>query len=422
MDSIHIQGGVALRGKVRIQGSKNAALPILAATLLTKETSHLQNCPRIADVYCMIRLLRSLGVCVRWEENGVRVNAKSLQTDELVLGNMPTEAVRSMRSSLCLLGALLGRVGAVTMEYPGGCVIGERPIDIHIAALKQMGVVFAEADGMLTASAQTLHGADITLPFPSVGATENVILTAVMAEGTTILRGAAREPEVVALCEYLEQCGARIEGAGGQTIQIEGTGQLYGTHYQIPPDRIVAGTYLFGAVGAGGSVLLERAPIQQMEAVLELAKQMGAQCDLTTEGLYVQMETRPQAVPLLCTAPYPGFPTDLQSPALTVLTCAEGDSVIEENIFENRFRVVEPLRSLGAQIELLDRHRVAVHGVERLHGTVMEAKELRGGAALLLAGLVADGESIITGCSYIYRGYENICKDLRELGARITSV
>lgn len=296
MDSIHIQGGVALRGKVCIQGSKNASLPILAATLLTKETSCIYNCPRISDVYCMVSLLRSLGANVRWEKNGISVNTQNVQTNHMSAGSMPAEAVRGMRSSLCLLGALLGRCGEVTMEHPGGCIIGERPIDIHIEALKQMGVRFLEKGGMLTARVKCLHGADITLPFPSVGATENIILAAVMAEGVTLIRGAAREPEVTALCEYLECCGARIEGAGECLIKIYGAGQLYGTAYCIPADRIVAGTYLFGAVATKGCVLLENAPVSQMDAVIHVAGQMGAQCDVAKEGLYVQADERPCAV------------------------------------------------------------------------------------------------------------------------------
>lgn len=422
MDSIHIQGGVALRGKVCIQGSKNASLPILAATLLTKETSCIYNCPKIADVYCMVSLLRSLGANVRWERNGIRVNAQNVYMSSQNKGGMPAESVKGMRSSLCLLGALIGRCGRVAMEYPGGCVIGERPIDIHMESLKKMGVEFLEQDGMLTAKAKHLHGADIRLPFPSVGATENIILAAVMAEGDTNIIGAAREPEVTALCEYLECCGARIEGAGSCHIKIYGAGQLYGADYCIPSDRIVAGTYLFGAVATKGCVLLENAPVCHMEAALRVAQQMGAKCDLTKEGVYVQTEERPCAIPFLRTAPYPGFPTDLQSPALAVLTKADGKSIIEETIFENRFRVVEPLRTMGADIEKSGSNKVIVRGVETLYGARMEAKELRGGAALLLAGLSAEGESVVTGCSYIYRGYENICKDFRELGARIVSV
>lgn len=417
MDSIHVQGGVALQGKVRIQGSKNAALPVLAATLLTKETSCIYNCPRIADVHRMVSLLRSLGLKVRWEENGIRVNAWNV-----CRGEMPADAVKGMRSSLCLLGALIGRCGEVAMEYPGGCMIGERPIDIHIYALQKMGVEFREEQGMLFAKAKGLHGANITLPFASVGATENIILAAVMAEGNTVIMGAAKEPEIDALCHYLEKCGAVIDGIGTGTLSIQGGRPLYGTSYRIPEDRIVAGTYLFGAIATGGCVLLENAPYRQMEAVLAVAGEMGAQCDVTDEGIYVQAGERPRAVRAVRTSPYPGFPTDLQSMALATLAGAEGECRIEETIFENRFQVVKPLQTMGADISVINSGCVLVRGVEELHGAQMEAKELRGGAALLLAALSAEGESTITGCSYIYRGYENICKDLRELGARVAGV
>lgn len=419
MNSIHIQGGVALQGKVRIQGSKNAALPILAATLLTKETSYIRNCPKIADVYKMVSLLKCVGCDVAWETDGIRINA-----EKVCCGDMPAEAITGMRSSLCLLGALIGRCGEVVMEYPGGCIIGKRPIDLHIMALEQMGVVFQEEHGRLRAFAKVLHGAKIHLPFASVGATENIVLAAVMAEGDTIIQGAAREPEVVALCRYLEACGAHIEGIGTSRIKICGESVLYGADYKILSDRIVAGTYLFGCLGTGGNVLLEEAPWRDMMAVIELADRMGAQCITGQDGLYVQAPKRPESIPLIKTAVYPGFPTDLQSMALVVQTISTGICVIEETIFENRFRIAEPLGRMGADIEMEmpDADRVRIKGVPGLRGTYVEAKELRGGAALVLAGLMAEGETIITGCHYIYRGYENICRDLRELGARIICV
>lgn len=417
MDSIQIHGGVALQGKVRIQGSKNAVLPILAATLLTKENSYIRNCPKIADVYGMISLLKSLGCAVSWDESGIRVN-----TGQIRCGEMPAEAITGMRSSLCLLGALLGRCGELMMEYPGGCVIGERPIDLHLKALSQMGVVFTEKEGKIRGVAKRLHGAYIRLPIISVGATENIILAAVMAEGETLIEGAAREPEIVALCEFLKACGAQIEGAGSKRITIKGGFVLHGADYFVPSDRIVAGTYLFATVASGGNVLLERAPALQMEAALLVAEKMGATCTISEEGIYVQARKRPLLLSHLRTVPYPGFPTDLQSVVLAANTVGEGSLLIEETIFENRFRVVEPLKKMGADIDILDARCVRVNGVRRLVGRQVEAQELRGGAALVLAGLMAEGETQVTGCKYIHRGYENICKDLRELGARIVSV
>lgn len=417
MDSIHVQGGIALQGKVRIQGSKNAALPILAATVLTQDASVIYNCPKIRDVHCMVNILRRLGFIVKWEKDALYIKTK-----EVTSNMMSGESVNGMRSSLCLLGALIGRNGKMQMEYPGGCMIGERPMDLHKKALQDMGVEFEEKEGYFCAKTRELHGADVLFPFPSVGATENVILAAVLAQGDTNIVGAAREPEVEALCRFLIQCGAKIEGMGTDCIHISGVKSLYGTEFKIPEDRIVAGTYLFGSLMTGGSVFLENAPIKEMDAVVQLARRMGAQCEVEREGIYVQAETRPIAVPKICTEPYPGFPTDLQSMALATMTIAKGESVIQEKIFENRFLIAEDLKAMGAKITVLDQKTVLVRGRENLIGTNMTACELRGGAALVLAGLAAEGESVVKNCFYINRGYENICRDLRELGARVTVV
>lgn len=418
MDSIHIHGGICLQGKVGIQGSKNAALPILAATILTGESNIIRNCPRIADVYQMLNLLKSIGCCVTWEEDAVRVDASRVS-----LQRMPAEAITGMRSSLCLLGALLGRIGEAVMEHPGGCVIGARPIDMHLAALKQMGVHFEEEEGRIRGTTpKGLHGADIRLEKRSVGATENILLAAVMAEGETCIRNAAQEPEVEALCRYLVQCGAGIEGIGTDTLYIAGDGGLSGTSYHVPADRIVAGTYLMGCLAAGGSVLLEKAPVHHMTSVIRFAEELGAECQVQEDSLYIQAPAELHQPGILQTAVYPGFPTDLQSIALAVLTRAEGICMVEERIFENRFRVAEPLLAMGAKITMVDCSKVLVEGGNILHGAEVEARELRGGAALVVAGLMAQGETVIRGCRYIDRGYENICKDFRELGARIYSV
>lgn len=419
MNVIHVHGGVELQGSVRIQGSKNAALPILAATLLTNDDNLICNCPRIADVFEMLKLLKCLGCSVCWDRCGVRVN-----TAGVCLGQLPAEAVTGMRSSLFLMGALLGRSGAVAMEYPGGCVIGARPIDLHLEALSKMGAVFCEKEGKIFGIAPDgLHGAEITLRLPSVGATENIVLAAVNADGVTQLNGAAREPEIEHLCRYLQCCGALIEGIGTDCLRIMGGGrQLRGTCYTIPADRIVAGTYLLACVGTGGSVFLNEAPVSHMSAVIALARKMGAECQENAEGLFVQMQDIPSSIPCLVTRPYPDFPTDLQSVALAVMACAKGRCVIEETIFENRFRVVGPLCAMGADIRQIDASKVIVYGPARLNGNETEAFELRGGAALVIAGLLAEGETVIKGCRYIARGYENLCRDLQELGARIYSV
>ncbi len=417
METIHVHGGVRLQGKVTIQGSKNAALPILAATMLTGETNLICNCPKIADVCQMIRILSALGCKVSREGDGVRVDAS-----DVTLSEMPAESITGMRSSMFLMGALLGRRGEVVMEYPGGCVIGARPIDFHLDALKKMGAQFQEKDGKLWGSApKGLHGADISFQTKSVGATENIILAAVTAEGVTRIVGAATEPEVEHLCRYLEKCGAQILGIGTENLTITGGKNLRGAVYRIPADRIVAGTYLMACLGAGGNVLLEEAPVDQMEEVIRLAGRLGAECQRLSGALYVQAPEQLGSISSLVTRTYPGFPTDLQSAALVMLTAAEGECIVEETIFENRFRITEALGRMGADICQLDKRRVKVKGPSKLCGAQVEGLELRGGAALVIAGLMAEGETVIKGCSYINRGYENICRDFRELGARIYS-
>ncbi len=415
MDSIRIDGRVKLQGKVKVQGSKNAALPILAATLLTKGKNTIYNCPRISDIFQMQKLLQSIGCRVWMGNNHICVDATNVQTKR-----MPTEAVQGMRSSICMLGAVLSRCHEVLMEMPGGCVIGARPIDLHISALEKMGARFTIEEGMIYGTVKgRFQGADIQFDKVSVGATENVLLAAVLAEGRTWVKGAATEPEVIALCEFLMHCGARIQGIGSSQLIIDGVEELCAAEMINPADRIVTGTYLFAVLAAGGSALLEDAPCEQMEAVLKTAESMGAVCQVTEEGLYVQAPVDLKPIGFLQTDVYPGFPTDLQSAAMVAALRAEGDSIIEETIFENRFHIVEPLKNMGADLQVLDNKRVLVRGGLPLMAKEVEAKELRGGAALVIAGLVAEGITTVKGCRYIMRGYENICKDLRELGARV---
>ena len=416
MDSIRVQGGTPLQGKVKIQGSKNAALPILAACLLTNGQTYLENVPKISDAYGMIHMLEELGCLVRWERGLLKVDS-----GEARLGVVSAKLAASMRSSIFLLGALLGRFRKAVLDYPGGCVIGKRPIDLHLKALGKMGVRFQEKEGRLEASADELRGADVELGFPSVGATENLILAAVAAKGRTTVKGAAREPEVQALCEFLKSCGAFIQGTGTNEIKIEGGKPLSGARFRIPADRIVAGTYLFTGFATGGNVFLEDAPVSHMEAVCHLAERMGASLVADQEGVYVQYPERAGELPFLRTDVYPGFPTDLQSIVLAVRCTGTGTTLIRETIFEDRFHVVDGLRNMGAQIRIVDGRSVLVNGVERLRGTRAEAMELRGGAALVAAAAGASGETILSGKQFIDRGYENICRDLRELGARIVS-
>lgn len=421
MEAIYIHGGIALQGQVRIQGSKNAVLPVMAATLLTEGSSIIGNCPRLKDVTHMQTLLKSLNCRVVRDKNSLKINTDGVDLLHALKG-MPEDAVRGMRSSIILLGALLGRVGEVRMEYPGGCVIGRRPIDLHIEALKKMNVRFEEKSYGLYAYTGGLRGAEICLPVPSVGATENILLAAVCAEGITVIKGAAREPEIETLCDFLSACGGKIAGGGSGTIVIEGVSALSGTQFQIPGDRIVAGTYLCACMAAGGEVLLQEAPTGQMQAVLDCASEMGAICQKAKEGLYVQAHERMRAPGRIITMPYPGFPTDMQSAFLTVLALSEGGCLLEETIFENRFHTVPWLIKMGADIVQRDNRSVFVKGAEQLHGFTVSAQELRGGAALVLAGIAAKGETVVDGCGYIERGYENICRDFKELGVRIYGV
>ncbi|MGN0420155.1 MAG: UDP-N-acetylglucosamine 1-carboxyvinyltransferase [Acetatifactor sp.] len=417
MDRIHVVGNIPLQGKCKIQGSKNASLPILAACLLTEGTTGLYRCPRIRDVQSMFSLLQSLGCSVFRTKDAVMVDS----TGALFCGDrFCSVEVTGMRSSLCLLGAMIGRFGRAVLDYPGGCVIGARPIDLHLKMLGEMGVVFSEEEGVLHACAKHLRGARLVLPFPSVGATENVILAAVAAEGDTTLIGAAREPEVTALCHFLSDCGAKIEGIGTDCLHVEGGHRLFGTDYAIPADRIVAGTYFFACIGAGGQIFLEDAPWQEMENVLAVGKAFGAKICTNHRGLYVQGPDRPKAIGTLFTDVYPGFPTDLQSMVLVTAAVAEGETRIREQIFENRFQVSEELQRMGADIRLVDEKTVLVRGTDRLTGTPVRARELRGGAALVGAGVLARGETVVGGCEFIERGYERICADYRELGVRIT--
>ncbi len=410
LDTIYVTGGNTLKGETKIQGSKNASLPVLAATLLVKGCSVIRNCPRIADVCHMENLLRSLGCQISWCGNTITVNAAQIR-DCCMSG----ESVTRMRSSVMLLGPLLGRLGETEMDYPGGCVIGRRPIDLHLWALRQMGVEIREGEHGFRAEAVSLRGAEVRLPFPSVGATENILLAAVLAEGVTVLDNAAREPEISVLCDFLSAAGARIEGGGSSRIVVHGVRQLQECRFRIPSDRIVAGTYLIAALAAGGSIFLEEAPWKEMESLLTAAQGMGCGLTATAEGLGVDVFHRMKACPYLQTRVYDGFPTDLQSPMMAALTVARGDSVIEENIFENRFRIVEDLKRMGAEIEVRG-SRARVHGVERLKAAEVTAGELRGGAALVVAGLAAEGRTVIRNRHFVERGYENICRDLRNLG------
>ena len=411
MDAIRIYGGSCLDGQTTIQGSKNAALPILAATLLIDGTCEIENCPEISDVFHMQRLLESLGCTVEREETLIRVDTAGLSECD-----MPSDSVGVMRSSVMLVGALLARTGRVCMEYPGGCVIGARPIDLHLRSLRRMGVTINEQEKGFCAETPGLKGAEMQLPFVSVGVTENLILAAVLADGTTTIEPAAREPEIQALCEFLQSAGAHIEGSGTQRLVIRGVDKLMPVRYRVPADRIVAGTYLCACMCAGGRVFLKDAPVHHMESVLEQAAAMGAAVEYESDGIVVTGMDHAGTADVVTTGCYPAFPTDMQSPFMAVMALSGRGSRIEETVFENRFRIVPELRRMGADITIHG-NTAYVAGNGRLHGAIVQAQELRGGAALVIAALGADGTSIVTNRHYIDRGYEDIVLSLRDLGA-----
>lgn len=413
MEYLEIEGGKPLSGQVRIQGSKNAALPILSAAILNPGRTVLHHCPRIRDVEEMCRILGHLGCRTDWEGESLIIDAGTL--DSFVISKYHAE---KMRSSITLLGSLLGRMGQACIPYPGGCVIGERPIDLHLKGLERMGVAVKKTEEQVEAKSTGLQGARIFLRFPSVGATENLLLAAVLAQGTTWIEGAAREPEILELCRFLTAMGAQIEGAGERRIRITGVDRLHDAEYTIASDRIVAGTYLMAAAACGGEAALLQAPLSHMQGILPVLRGMGAELFMEPDVLVIRAPERCQGIPSLHTAPYPGFATDMQSPLLAALCRAEGTSRLTENVFEARFKIVEELKAMGAHIRI-DKNTAVIEGVPTLKGCQVEAKELRGGAALCIAAASAEGTSRIYGCQYIFRGYENIIGDLKSLGIMI---
>lgn len=413
MDAIRICGGNTLCGEVDIQGSKNGTLPLLAASILVKGKTILENCPMITDVEHMIKLLEYAGCKVERSNRSVEVDASCIDR-----ADFPPEHTSVMRSSIMLLGAMLGRMGEISTYYPGGCVIGERPIDMHMNALKQLGVEFGNSTAKVEARARGINGGRVTLSFPSVGATENVILASVLTRGTTIIDGCAKEPEIIELCRFLNCAGARIKGAGKSRIVIEGVEELQEICYRVMPDRIVAGTYLLAGVMTKGIVVLNGAPVGQMQELFRILQLMGADLAIADNWVCINGEHAVKAVARVQTSVYPGFPTDLQSAFMSAFTLAEGCSIIEETIFESRFKIVPQLQKMGADIHVMG-NRAMICGVSSLSGCRVKALELRGGAALVLAGLAASGTTIVENKHFIDRGYEDICRDLKALGARI---
>ena len=414
MEKIIVQGGRTLHGTLRVQGSKNAALPILAACVLVNGVCRIANCPDLSDVNAAVRILRHLGCAVKRDGDCLTVDARSV-----FRAAIPNGLMREMRSSIVFLGSVLARVGRASLFAPGGCEIGLRPIDLHLSSLRALGAQIREDNGALTCSVRGgFSGTTIRLSFPSVGATENVLLAAATAKGTTLLYGAAREPEIDDLIRFLNACGARIRSVGAGTLQIEGVAALHGCCHRVIPDRIAAMTYLAAVGAAGGDALLTDVEPTHMQSVIRVLERAG--CRITAEESAVRIcaPARLRAVQGLCTAPYPGFPTDAQAAVMAMLCTADGVSTLTETIFENRFHHVRALRRMGANITVKD-CTAAVNGVPRLFGAAVSAVDLRAGAALVVAGLGAEGETTIDAVHHIDRGYEKIEACLQTLGARI---
>lgn len=416
-----VAGGYRLQGRVAVSGAKNAALPILAAALLTSGEAVIHHTPVIRDVAVMIEILRRLGVQVEAGPAHISGRTLRIRPDGASAPEVGADFTKEMRSSIFLMGPLLARLGQIRISYPGGCAIGPRPIDFHLRGLEQMGAQIVERYGFIEAAVQgRLKGTEIYLDFPSVGATENLMMAAVLAEGTTVIRNAAREPEIVDLQNFLNCMGAKVRGAGMDVIRIQGVDSLGSVEHTVIPDRIEASTFLAAAALTGGDVTLENVIPEHLDAVLAKLREMGAVVQDGDDWVRLIGPSRLRATDLK-TLPYPGFPTDMQPQMMALMSVAEGTSIVTETIFENRFRVAEELRRLGANIKIEGRMAV-LQGVERLSGASVECPALREGIALILAGLVAEGSTSIDQIVHIDRGYQDLEKKLRSLGARVRRV
>jgi len=418
VEQLHIVGGRRLQGQVRISGAKNAVLKLMAASLLVENECIIRNVPLIKDVLTMIEVLRSLGVEISWEEEAV-LRIKPKKELNYVA---PDELVREMRASVQVMGPLLTKIGRVKLFQPGGCVIGQRPIDLHLKGFQALGAKVVEEHGYVYAEASKLKGVDIHLDFPSVGATENIMAAAILAEGTTVIKNAAKEPEIIEEQNFYNRLGARIRGAGTDTIRIEGVPALrpVPVDYTVIPDRIEAGTYLLAAAITGGEVTLLDVIPEHVEALTSKLKESGVQIEIDGDSIRASAGQKLKAIDITV-LPYPGFPTDLQPQMTAVMSLADGTSLITENVFGGRFRYVDELIRMGANIRVEGRSAV-VKGVKRLTGAAVLAPDLRAGAALVLAGLAAEGKTVIEGVHFIDRGYERIEEKLAALGAEISRV
>lgn len=404
-----------MNGKVNISGSKNASLPIIAGSILNSDITKLYNVPKIRDTQITLDILKILGCKIKRNSGKIEINSKYINKTEI-----PEYLMRQMRSTVILAGAILGRFKKVTFSYPGGCEIGARPIDLHLAAFKKMGIQVEENAGFIECSCDKIVGADINLDFPSVGATENIILASVLAEGTTTINNAAMEPEIVDLANFLNGMGAKVQGAGTNIIKIIGVKKLKTTSYKIMPDRIEAGTFLCAIAITGGKAKITNVIPEHITPVIHKLQETG--CDIDVQKNYVIIDApKKLKATEIKTMPYPGFPTDLQQIFGSILTVAKGTSVIVENIFENRFKYISELTRMGAKATVEGRTAI-ITGKRKLFGTNVQGNDLRGGAGLIIAGLAAKGITQVDNIDYVLRGYENLDKKLNMLGANIKEI
>ncbi|MBI4260052.1 MAG: UDP-N-acetylglucosamine 1-carboxyvinyltransferase [Actinobacteria bacterium] len=414
MDRLLVTGGSPLSGTVRIQGAKNSALKLMAASLLADGRTVIENVPRIVDCLTMVEVLEHLGASVAWEDGRMIVDTGGVDGHET-----PYELVRRMRASIVVLGPLLAREGRARVAMPGGCNIGSRKIDLHLRGLEHMGASFEHDHGYLEVTAGDLRGAVISLDYPSVGATENLMMAAVGARGTTVIENAAREPEIQDLAGFLVRMGARIEGAGTPTVEIQGVDRFEPVRHVVIPDRVEAGTWAVAVCATGGDVLLAGARTDHMDLPLSKLAETGAEVTVEGEGIRVRMPERALAVDLV-TLPYPGFPTDLQPQMMALLASARGTSIVTENVFEARFMFVDELNRMGADIRT-EGHHAVIRGVDRLSSAPVRALDLRAGAAMVIAALTADGVTEVSDMYHVHRGYEGFEEKLASLGARVSA-
>ena len=414
MDSIIVTGGAELRGQIPIAGAKNACLALMPATLLSEEPLTLTNAPRLSDIKTMAQLLQSFGAEVASLHDG---QVLSLSSHDLTGVTADYDIVRKMRASNLVLGPLLAREGRAVVSLPGGCAIGARPMDLHIKGLQALGADLELEHGYIYGRVKQANGARVYLDFPSVGATENIMMMAAKTKGQSIIENAAKEPEIVDLANFLNFMGAKVRGAGTDIIKIEGVNELKPGRYAIIPDRIEAGTYMIAAAISGGEILVQNVIPTHLHPVIAKLQEAGAIVQETDQGILVKAGK--EILPIdIKTLPYPGFPTDMQSQMMAFLSLANGSSMIVENVFENRFQIVDELKRMGARIKV-EGHTAVIDGVSSLFGARVKATDLRAGAALILGGLAAEGETIIENAGYIFRGYENIKDKLNALGAKL---